>query len=85
MILRATWTGPVPHVGDYLMSQYRARSAYRVVAIRTGNEVTWDSERRAERTHLRLEVLRCELPVPDGAVIHPWKWDARGKNTGVRP
>jgi hypothetical protein len=84
MILRARWSGPMPKVGEYLMSQHRARSAYRIVSPPTYNQVTWDAQRRAEVRHLRLEVERVGLPLPRDAVVHHWKWDSRGKNTGVR-
>jgi len=84
MILRARWAGHLPKVGEYLMSQYRARSAYQIVAIRPSQFVDWDPEIRREVRNLRLEVLRVDLPLPPAAVVHPWKWDSRGKNTGVR-
>jgi hypothetical protein len=85
MILRARWTGPAPKIGEYLMSQHRARRAYQIVEVSAPSHVGWDTEARKEVRQLRFEVLRVDLPLPPAAVVHPWKWDSRGKNTGVRP
>ncbi len=84
MILRARWPGPLPRTGEYLKSQCRARSAYRVVRTLTCRHVTWDAATKREVRDVRIVVERVDLPLPEGAVVHPWKWDDRGKNTGAR-
>lgn len=70
--LRARWRGAMPKPGDYLLSPYRARSAYRILSA-------------PERgTRIRLRVQRVDLPLPDGAVVHPWRWDPSGKDGELR-
>jgi hypothetical protein len=83
MILRARWMGPLPKVGEYLMCRHRARGAYRIEALPRSSMVGWDTKARSEVRDLRLAVERVDLPLPRGAVVHPWRWDRRGKNTGV--
>lgn len=78
MILRARWTGDRPSIGEYVMSKYRPRSAYRIVDVRV-------TGRTAEHTSIELRVERVDLPLLDpDAVVHPWRWDPRGKNAGVK-
>jgi hypothetical protein len=75
MILRARWSGQPPRAGEYVMSRVRPRSAYRIVETR----ITGTAD-----DHVRLELVveRVSLPLPQGATVHPWRWDPRGKNAG---
>lgn len=82
MTLRARWTGPLPRVGDYLMSQVKPRAAYRIVREPASDVAAL---MRADGVvHLRLVVEKVDLPLPSGATVLPWKWDQRGKNKGSR-
>lgn len=68
------WRGPWPRVGDYVMAARRARCAYRIAA----------RPRPRRPGELALQVERLELPLPpDARRVHLWRWDARGKNTGI--
>jgi len=75
MKLRARWSCGLPDVGDYLMSAHRPRFAYRI----EGRVIT----RRAvsnviPENQLEITVVRVKASeVPDGAVVHAWKWDSR--------
>jgi hypothetical protein len=86
MELRARWTGPLPKVGDYLMSQYRPRCAYQVARDPAANNVIPDGRDVEDMVHLDIVVDRVEIPLPaplpDGVTVYPWQWDGRGKNTG---
>lgn len=76
MILRARWSNAMPVRGDYIRSTYRPRCAYLIEEVRcTG--------RTADHAHLELLVVRIDAGmVPADAVVHPWRWDPRGKNAG---
>ena len=79
MILRARWTGNLPVAGEYLMAQSRAKNAYRIVDIEQLRDLPHHVPGYAR---LKLEVERVTPgDVPEGAVVHPWRWDAR-KKTG---
>jgi len=77
--LRARWTGPVPRVGDYLMSRTRPRFAYRVRAVDpTSPNVTWDPAQKAEVRRLAIEVDRVDrAAVTAASRVHAWRWDKR--------
>jgi len=77
MILRARWNRSLPMRGDYVMSPSRARRAYRIVDSRVTGQT-------GEHERLELRVARVDLPLPRGAVVHPWKWHPRGDNAGVK-
>lgn len=79
MILRAKWTGDRPRIGEYVMSKVRPRSAYRIVDVRVTGQT-------AEYTSIELRVERVDLPLSlsPAEVVHPWRWDPRGKNAGVK-
>ena len=79
MKLRARWKGPVPRVGDYLMSPTRPRYAYRVREVTpTDPNVRWDAAQKAEVRRLAIEVERVELgAVTSAARVHTWRWDKR--------
>jgi hypothetical protein len=62
-----------PRIGDYLMSQTRPRNAYLIVHVR---ELTKNLDLVVERV--------SATDVPEGATVHPWKWDARKKTCAVR-
>ncbi len=88
MIIRATWTGVLPRVGDYLMSQYRPRCAFRIVRDPMEQNDLDVIPEEDHVTKIRLTVERRELPLPGepaGAMVYPWKWDPRGKNAGNGP
>lgn len=84
MKLRAHWAGELPKVGDYFMSTMRPKYAYRIVAIGSHAAIA-DCDRI--RLHLDRESYWLEVEaervspydVPDDAVVHAWKWDARDK------
>ena len=86
MELRARWIGPLPKVGDYLMSQYRPRCAYQVARDPASNNVIPENRDVEDMVRLDIVVERVEIPLPaplpDGVTVYPWKWDGRGKNTG---
>ncbi len=79
MKLRARWIGPLPRVGDFLMSEVRPRYAYRVdQVIPTTPNVSWDPIAKAEVHRLQIVADRVAKDgVPPHARIHPWKWDRR--------
>lgn len=73
MMLRARWTGSPPQQDEYLMSQGRARFAYRIVEVELRGE-------HATGSIYRMEVEKIAASdVPAGATVHPWKWDPRHK------
>lgn len=77
MLLRARWEGSPPQVGEFLMSQVRPRHAYRIEGIEQKR-----LDKATQRTYLALTCTKVASgDVPAGAVVHPWKWDAR-KKTG---
>lgn len=90
--LRARWTGDLPKVGDFLMSQGpRTKYAYRVIAVehlrdlprvyRSG-KVGGTGFARIKLSVERItgsEVVHLALGEVPGAVVHPWHWDARRK------
>lgn len=73
MKLRARWEGDLPRIGDYMMSQSRPRNAYRIVYVR---------ERKPGTIDLVVDRVSATT-VPEGATVHPWKWDARKKRCAV--
>lgn len=79
MVLRARWTGPLPVANEYLMSQgRRTKHAYRIVEV----EHLRDHALVPGYARLKISVDKiAAIDVPPGAVVHPWKWDAR-KKTG---
>lgn len=79
MKIRATWRGPLPKAGDYLMSQVRPRFAYLLLSVTsTSPEVRWDAASHAEINRLAFEVARvAKTDVSPHARVHPWKWDKR--------
>ena len=79
MKLRARWHGPLPKVGDYLMSDVRPRFAYRIGQVTNrSSEVRWDAAAKIEVRSLQIEADRVALSaVPEHARIHSWKWDRR--------
>ncbi len=83
MTLRARWTGVLPRVGEYLMSQHRPRCAY-VLVVDPPSIISALRRSPDAEVAVTFKVERVGLPLPAGAVVHAWKWDARGKNTGVR-
>lgn len=87
MKLRARWIGPLPRIGDFLMSAVRPRYAYRITeVIRTSPYVTWDQVAKAEVHQLQIVADRiARTAVPEHARIHPWKWDRRESLRGGVP
>lgn len=81
MKLRARWTGPLPRVGDYLMSQVRPRHAYQIEMIDVpDHSVRWDQAAKAEVWRITFDVRRVEVTkVPKSARVHPWRWDRRDR------
>ena len=79
MKLRARWTGPVPRVGDYLLSPTRPRFAYRVRDVaRVDPNVHWDATQKTEVRRLAIEVDRVTpREVSSTARVHTWRWDTR--------
>lgn len=68
--LSATWRGPLPALGDYVMAP-RGRFGYRIFDI----DVTRMMEGTARAT---LHVLRMpRADVEADATIHDWTWDRR--------
>lgn len=86
MKLRARWIGPLPQVGDYLMSEVRPRHAYCIEqVIRAASTVRWDPAAKAEVRDLQFVVDRVPvISVPRHARIHPWKWDRREARYNTR-
>lgn len=71
--LRATWSGPPPTPGEFVMSQVRARFAYRIEDVRPAGST--------------LELVCTRLSprdVPVGSTVHDWKWNPRSKKRAVR-
>lgn len=66
--LRARWEGEQPTIGSYLMSQTRPRNAYRIASVRE----------RKDCLELTCDVVK-PVDVPEGALVHPWRWDPRTK------
>lgn len=83
MKLRARWAGPLPQIGDYLMSSTRPRFAYRLTQVlHPSSQVRWDAEAHAEIRRLQFVVDRvAAAAVPKAARVHPWQWDRRGPAT----
>jgi len=83
MRLRARWTGPLPRVGDYLMSQVRPRHAYQIEVIGVPDRaVRWDPVAKAEVRRVAFDVRRVEVArVPRSAIVHPWRWDRRERTS----
>lgn len=81
MKLRARWTGPLPRVGDYLMSSVRPRHAYQIEMIDVPDRsVRWDQTAKAEVRRITIEARRVEVAkVPKSAKVHPWRWDRRDR------
>lgn len=79
MKLRAKWIGPLPRVGDYLMSAARPRFAYRVEEVtNASSHVHWDPMAKAEVRQLQIVADRvAKDSVSKHARVHPWKWDRR--------
>jgi hypothetical protein len=77
-VLRARWQGPLPVASEYLMARgHRARFAYRIVEVE-------QRSKDGDITHLMLTVDRLPIAdVPDGATVHEWRWDQRGRNKGA--
>lgn len=79
MKLSARWIGPLPRIGDYLMSEVKPRFAYRIErVIAASPNVRWDPVAKAEARRLQIVADRvAAIAVPRHARIHPWKWDRR--------
>lgn len=77
MILRARWSGHLPRPGEYLMSSSRPRYAYRLMDVEALKTLAHHPA-GSKRLKLTCERIDAGL-VPEGAVVHPWKWDARKK------
>ncbi len=68
--LRMRWAGDPPRLGHFLTSP-KGRTAYEIAAIND----------RGERDGYRLLLLTCcrwePGEVPEGAIIHTFRWDKR--------
>lgn len=77
LVLKARWSGLIPEVGHYLRAPKRPKAAYRIRKIRvTGSELSYST--------IEMRVVRVNLPLPNRAVVHPWRWRRRGKNWGFK-
>lgn len=74
--LQARWHGPPPALGDYLKAP-RGRTAYLIHAIA---KIVPRGYGQPMLGHYRLRIKCWRVPpseVPQGAAVHPWKWDRR--------
>lgn len=75
VVLRARWmSSRLPRAGHFLCAGERARTAYEIVAVRvTGRgPLGW--------YRLRLDCVRWpKQEIPEHAMVHPWRWDGRGR------
>ncbi len=85
MFLNARWTGPLPSQNDFLMSDGpRTKYAYRVIAVQHLRDLprVYRSGKVGGTGYARVKLTVERITaaaVPDGAVVHPWRWDARRK------
>lgn len=68
--MRARWNGAPPQVGEYLASSGgNTRFAYKILSL----------YKPAKSDVYEISALKIPLGnMPAGAVVHQWKWDARG-------
>lgn len=71
----------MPVIGDWLMSSTRPRWAYRIVHLK--GERPLASFRPGAAPAAWQVTFECRRfrpdQVPEGATVHPWKWDPRKK------
>jgi hypothetical protein len=84
--LRARWLGPLPRIGEYLMSEMRPRHAYRIEQVTAASpSVHWDPATKTEVHLLQVVAARvAKTEVPGDARIHPWRWDRREAHHSLR-